>query len=136
MSTIPEVISTAGAPAAIGPYSQALAWENLIFTAGQIPLDPRSAEMVTGGPAEQTRRVLDNLRAVLEAAGSSLGHVLKATVFVTDLAHFAEINAVWGEYFIHHPPARSTVQVAALPRGALVEVDLVAVRNPAPGSNK
>jgi len=121
-----QAIATPSAPPAIGPYSQAIVSDGWIFTAGQIPLDPASGAMVEGGPGEQIRRVLDNLRGVLEAAGGSLRSAVKATVYVTDLGDFAAINEVWGEYFVERPPARSTVQVAALPRGALVEVDLVA----------
>lgn len=121
-----QAISTPSAPPAIGPYSQAIVSDGWIYTAGQIPLDPASGAMVDGGPREQVRRVLENLRGVLEAAGSSLRSAVKATVYVTDLGDFAAINEVWAEYFVDRAPARSTVQVAALPRGALVEVDLVA----------
>lgn len=123
-----EAVATHQAPAAIGPYSQAIVAGDWIFTAGQIPIDPETGHIVPGGAEEQARRVLENLKAVLAAAGASLEQVVKATVYVTDLGNFAEINGVWAEYFTHRPPARSTVQVAALPRGALVEVDLVAVR--------
>ncbi len=126
--TVLDVVSTPAAPPAIGPYSQAIVAGPWIFTAGQIPLDPASGEMVAGGAADQARRVLENLGAVLEAAGAGLRDVVKATVYVTDLGQFAAINQVWGEYFTERPPARSTVQVAALPRGAMVEVDLVAYR--------
>lgn len=121
-----QAISTPSAPPAIGPYSQAIVSDGWIYTAGQIPLDPTSGAVVDGGPREQVRRVLENLRGVLEAAGSSLRSAVKATVYVTDLRDFAAINEVWAEYFAERAPARSTVQVAALPRGALVEVDLVA----------
>ncbi len=115
------------APKAIGPYSQAIRIGDLIYTAGQIPLSPTSNEIVGTTIEEQTRQVLNNLKAVLEAAGSSLEKVVKTTVFLANLADFAKLNAVYGEYFVEMPPARSTVQVAALPRGALVEIECVAI---------
>lgn len=123
-------VSTAGAPPAIGPYAQAIIAGGLVFTSGQIPLDPGTGAMVEGGIGPQTRRVLDNLRAVLEAAGSSLELVVKSTVFLADLGDYAEVNRIWGEYFASHPPARSAVQVAGLPRGSLIEVELVAAVSP------
>lgn len=123
-----ETIATEAAPKAIGPYAQAIASGDLVFCSGQIPLDPTSGEMVSGGIREQTTRVLRNLAAVLEAAGSDLRHVVKTTVFLTDLSDFPEMNAVYAEAFAGHTPARATVQVAALPRGAKVEVECVAVR--------
>lgn len=119
-------VRTPHAPAAIGPYSQAIIDGNRVFLSGQIPLDPATGKLVQGDIATQTRRVLDNVRAVLEAAGSSLQRVCKTTVFVTDLGHFAELNRVYGEYFGDDPPARSTVQVAALPLGAAVEIEVIA----------
>jgi len=122
-----EQITTAKAPAAIGPYSQAIRAGSLIFASGQIPLDPVTGEIVSGDIQEQTRRVLDNLRAVLEAAGSSLAQVVKTTVFLADLADFAQMNDVYASFFSTSVPARSTVQVAALPRGALVEIECIAV---------
>lgn len=125
MSLVP--VSTPEAPAAIGPYSQAIVCGELIFTSGQIPLD-KDGNLVTGSIEEQTHQVLRNLRAVLKAAGSGLEAVVKTTVYVTDLADFSRINAVYGEYFTSVPPARSTVQVAALPRGAHVEIDAIARR--------
>lgn len=115
------------APKAIGPYSQAIRIGDLIYTAGQIPLSPTSNEIVGTTIEEQTRQVLNNLKAVLEAAGSSLDKVVKTTVFLANLSDFAKLNAVYGEYFVEMPPARSTVQVAALPRGALVEIECVAI---------
>ena len=118
-------IATPDAPAAIGPYVQATALCNLIFTSGQIPLDPKTMEMVSSDPKDQIARVFDNLAAVLAAAGTGLDRVVKATVFVTDLGDFATLNAVYEKRFGSHKPARSTVQVAALPRGASVEIELV-----------
>lgn len=121
-------IVTSGAPAAIGPYSQGIRAGNLIFTAGQIPLDPVSQQVVAAGITEQTTRVLENLRAVLEAAGSSLDRVVKATVFLKDMDDFAAMNEVYGAYFGKGgaPPARTTVEVSRLPRNVLVEIELVA----------
>jgi len=122
-----EVIQTSDAPAAIGPYSQAIRAGNLLFVSGQIPLDPQRAEIVGETAAEQARQVLKNLQAVLEAAGASLQHVVKTTIFLTDLGQFAQVNAVYAEFFSQEPPARSTVQVAALPRGVQVEIEAIAV---------
>lgn len=120
-------ISTALAPAAVGPYSQAVVDGDRVYTSGQIPLDPTTGKLVGGDIAAQTRRVLDNLAAVLEAAGSRLDLVCKSTVFVTDLRDFGTINQVYASYFPVDPPARSTVQVAALPLGAAVEIEVVAL---------
>ncbi len=125
-----ERISAAGAPQAIGPYSQAVAVGEWVFCSGQIPLDPASGELVPGGIEEQTRRAIENLKAVLAAAGSGLERVVKTTVFLTDLSDFARMNAVYGESFVGVAPARSTVQVAALPRGARIEIEAVAARTP------
>jgi len=122
-----ETISTDKAPRAIGPYEQAIKVGDFVYTAGQIPIDPQTGNLVSGGIAEQTRQVLENLKAVLEAAGSSLDKVIKATVFLKNMADFAALNEVYGEYLGKAKPARSTVAVADLPRGALVEIDLVAV---------
>ncbi len=122
-----EVIQTSDAPAAIGPYSQAIRAGNLLFVSGQIPLDPQRAEIVGETAAEQARQVLKNLQAVLEAAGASLQHVVKTTIFLTDLGQFAQVNAVYAEFFSQEPPARSTVQVAALPRGVQVEIEAIAL---------
>ena len=122
-----ETVSTDKAPKAIGPYEQAIKVGDLVYTAGQIPIDPQTGNLVSGGIAEQTRRVLENLKAVLEAAGSSLDKVIKATVFLKNMADFAALNEVYGEYLSKAKPARSTVAVADLPRGALVEIDLVAM---------
>ena len=121
-----QTVSTADAPAAIGPYAQAIVAGGLVYTSGQIPLDPTSMEVVTGGISEQAERVMISLAAVLAAAGSSLDRVIKTTCFVTDLADFAAFNDVYGRHFGQHKPARSTVQVAALPRGVKVEVECVA----------
>ena len=121
-----KTISTPHAPAAIGPYSQGKVACNLLFTAGQIPLVPETMEMVTGPIEEQTARVLENLDAVLAAAGTSWERVAKATVFLTDLGDFAAFNAVYERHLGGAKPARSTVQVAALPKGAKVEIELVA----------
>ncbi|MEY5025413.1 MAG: hypothetical protein RLZZ244_941 [Verrucomicrobiota bacterium] len=121
-----RTINTSEAPAAVGPYSQAVAFGNLLFCAGQIPLDPVSGEIVQGGVAEQTVRVLENLGAVLKANGMNYTHVVKTTVFMTDLGQFAAMNAIYQKYFASPFPARSTVQVAALPRNAQVEIEVVA----------
>ena len=121
-----EVVSTAKAPAAIGPYSQAIRVGNLLFVSGQIPLDPGTGEIVVGDIRAQTRQVLTNLSAIVEAAGSSLARVAKTTVYLRDLSEFAAMNEVYAEFFGQQPPARATVQVARLPRDAAVEMDLIA----------
>lgn len=121
-----EVIRTEKAPKAIGPYEQALKLDGWIFTSGQIPLDAKSGAMVEGGIGAQTRQVLDNLRGILEAAGTSMSRVVKATVYMTNLADFQKMNEVYVEYFPQDKPVRSTVGVASLPRGAQVEIDLIA----------
>ena len=121
-----QTVTTDQAPKAIGPYSQAIIAGDLIFTSGQIPLDPATQALVTGGIREQTERVMENLGAVLQAAGAGFENVVKATIFVADLADFATVNEIYGRRFPRSPPARSTVQVAALPRGARVEIDLIA----------
>jgi 2-iminobutanoate/2-iminopropanoate deaminase len=122
-----EVIATSGAPAAIGPYSQAIRVQNLLFTAGQIPLDPATGKLVEGDIRVQTMRVLQNLEAVLTAAGSSLGNVVKTTCFLANLDDFAAFNEIYAQFFTAQPPARSTVQAARLPAGAQVEVECVAL---------
>ncbi len=122
-----QVITTADAPAAIGPYSQAIRVGNLVFTSGQIPLHPHTGDIVGETAAEQARQVLQNLQAVLQAAGASLQNVVKTTIFLTDLSQFAAVNAVYAEFFPENPPARSTVQVAALPRGVQVEIEAIAI---------
>jgi 2-iminobutanoate/2-iminopropanoate deaminase len=121
-----DVVVTGGAPKAIGPYSQAIATDGFIFTAGQVALDPATGELVVGGIADQTTRALENLRAVLTAAGSSPSQVVKTTVFLVDMADFGAMNEVYGRFFGDHRPARSTVAVAGLPRGALVEIEVIA----------
>ncbi|HFQ95244.1 MAG TPA: RidA family protein [Anaerolineae bacterium] len=121
-----QIIHTGQAPAAVGPYSQAVRVGNLVYTAGQIGLDPATGKLQAGLEA-QTRQVMANLRAVLEAAGASLGSVVKTTIFLTDMGDFAAVNAIYGEFFPDAPPARSTVAVAALPLGALVEIEVVAL---------
>ena len=122
-----KVIATSEAPAAVGPYSQAIAVGNALYCAGQIPLDPATGDLVAGGVAEQTTRVLENVGGVLRANGMGYAHVVKATVFMTNLAHFGEMNAVYEKYFSAPYPARSTIQVAGLPRGAQVEIEVIAV---------
>ena len=122
-----DPISTAHAPAAIGPYSQAVRAGNTVYLSGQIPLDPATGELVAGDIATQTRRVFDNLKAVCEAAGGSLDGVVRVGIYVMDLSDFAQVNAVMAEYFQAPYPARSTIQVAGLPKGARVEVDAVLV---------
>lgn len=114
------------APAAIGPYSQAVAAGGFLYTSGQIGLDPATGEMVSGGFEAQARRVLENLREVLAAGGCAFGDVVKATIYVADMADFPRLNQLYGEAMGEHRPARSTVQAAALPKGALVEIDLIA----------
>lgn len=121
-----ETVATSGAPRAIGPYSQALRAGGFLFTAGQVGFDPTTGELVDGGIAEQTRQVLQNIRAILEAGGSGLAQVVKTTVFLVDMADFGAMNDVYAEAFGAHRPARSTVAVAALPRGARVEIEAVA----------
>jgi 2-iminobutanoate/2-iminopropanoate deaminase len=123
-----SIISTDAAPAAIGPYAQGIRVGNLIFTAGQIPIDPVTQQVVAGGIAEQTKRVLENLKAILEEAGTSLDRAVKATVFLKDLNDFSAMNAVYAEYleFDGEAPARTTVEVSRLPRNVLVEIELIA----------
>jgi 2-iminobutanoate/2-iminopropanoate deaminase len=119
-------VATDGAPRAIGPYSQGIRVHGFLFTAGQVALDPETGELVAGGIAEQTSRALENLRAILVEAGSSMAQVVKTTVLLVDMAEFAAMNEVYGRAFGSHRPARSTVAVAALPRGARVEIEAVA----------
>ena len=121
-----KVIATSEAPAAVGPYSQAIAVGGLLFCAGQIPLDPATGEIVAGDVAAQTERVCANIAAVLKADGKTFANVVKTTVFLTDMAHFAAMNAVYAKYFTEPFPARSTVAVAGLPRGAQVEIEVIA----------
>jgi 2-iminobutanoate/2-iminopropanoate deaminase len=121
-----EAFSTPAAPKAIGPYSQAVRSGSLLFTSGQLPLDPATGRLVGGGIAEQTRQVMANLQAILTAAETDWARVVKVTVFMTDLAQFAEFNRTYAAHFASSPPARSTVQVAALPLGAGIEIEMVA----------
>lgn len=127
MSAQRLIISTEKAPAAVGPYSQAVRIGDLVYTAGQIPLDPATGTMVSETIEAQTRQVLSNLSAVLEAAGSGMNSIVKMTVFMTDLGQFAQMNAVYAEFFPDAPPARSAVEVVALPLGAMIEMEAVAV---------
>lgn len=121
-----ETISTKNAPAAIGPYSQAIKVGNLIYTSGQIPIDPATGTLVAGGIKEQTRQSLLNVQAILKEAGLSMSSVVKTTVFMADMSDFADMNAVYAEFFTEPYPARSAVAVKALPKGALVEIEVVA----------
>ena len=122
-----KIVSSPEAPAAIGPYSQATVSNGFAFLSGQIPLDPATGEIVAGGIEEQTVRVLQNLKAVLEASGASLASVVKTTVYLKDMGEFAAMNAVYGRYFADNPPARATVEVARLPKDVRVEIDCIAV---------
>jgi 2-iminobutanoate/2-iminopropanoate deaminase len=122
-----EIVHTDKAPKAIGPYSQAVRTDTMIYTAGQLGLDPATGEFVAGGVEEQTRQSLTNLKNVLEAAGSSMRQVIKTTVFLKDMADFPKMNPVYGEFFVENPPARSTVAVAGLPKDGLVEIEVVAL---------
>lgn len=122
-----QAISTPDAPAAIGPYSQAIRVGNMIWCSGQVGLDPKTGSLVAGGVEPQTHQVLANLRAVLEAAGARPEHVVRTTIYLTDLGDFARVNAIYGDAFVVDPPARATVQVSALPKGAVVEIDAIAV---------
>ena len=123
-----RVVSTEAAPKAIGPYSQAVWAGDFLFCSGQIPLDPATGSMVTGGIAEQTTRVLENIRGLLQSQGLGFENVVKSTVFLSDMANFAAMNEVYATYFKKDAPARSTVQVARLPKDALVEIEVVAAR--------
>jgi 2-iminobutanoate/2-iminopropanoate deaminase len=123
-----DYIATNDAPHAIGPYSQAVRSGNLLFLSGQIPLDPKSGNLIEGDFSSQARRVFDNLRAVLRASGADFRNVTRATVYLTDLANFQVLNSIYAEYFGDHKPARSTVGVAQLPRGAAVEIDFIAIK--------
>lgn len=122
-----EVISTEGAPKAIGPYSQAIKANGFLFLAGQIPLDPATMQIVQGGVGVQTTRVLENIKAILGAAGSGFDKVVKATVFLKDMNDFGAMNEVYLKYFHSNPPARSTIEVARLPKDAMVEIEVIAL---------
>ena len=122
-----KIISTSEAPAAVGPYSQAVRIGSTVYCAGQIPLDPKSGQIVSKDISEQTRRVLDNISAILKAEGLSFENIVKTTIFIIDLADFQTVNEIYASYFKQTPPARSTVQVAALPKGARIEIEAIAV---------
>jgi 2-iminobutanoate/2-iminopropanoate deaminase len=122
---VKEIIATERGPKAIGPYSQAIRANGFVFLSGQIPFDPATGQLIEGDVAAQTTRVLENVKAIAEAAGSSLDKAVKATVFLKDMNDFAAMNEVYGKYFAHNPPARSTVEVARLPRDARVEIELI-----------
>ncbi len=122
-----ELVTAAGAPKAIGPYSPALKIGNLLFLSGSIPLDPATGQLVSGGIAEQTTQVMENIKALLEAAGTSFNNVARTTVFMVDLGEFAQMNEIYSKYFSAPYPARSTVQVVKLPRDVRVEIDVIAV---------
>lgn len=126
-----HVVRTSEAPAAIGPYSQAIVVpvgdNRMVFCSGQIPLDPKTGQMVEGDVVAQTRRVLENLKAVLAEAGATFAHVVRTTIFLADMNDFAKVNEVYGEVFVKDPPARATVQAARLPRDSRVEIDCIAV---------
>ncbi|MEI8063798.1 MAG: RidA family protein [Verrucomicrobiota bacterium] len=124
-----KIVSTNAAPKAVGPYSQAVWAGDFLFCAGQIPLDPLTGQIVPGGVVEQTVRVLENIRAVLASQGLGFSNVVKTTVFIADLNHFAAMNEVYARYFTGDFPARSTVQVSRLPKDALIEIEAVAIRN-------
>jgi 2-iminobutanoate/2-iminopropanoate deaminase len=126
-SRVKHAISSPGAPKAIGPYSPAIRAGQLLFVSGQVPIDPATGNMITGGIADQTRRVLDNIGELLLAAGRSFGDVARTTVFLADMNDFAAMNEVYGEYFAEPYPARATVQVARLPKDARVEIDVIAI---------
>jgi 2-iminobutanoate/2-iminopropanoate deaminase len=121
-----KIISSSEAPAAIGPYSQAVRSGRFLFCSGQIPFDPKSGQIVTGDIATQTRRVLDNIASILRAEGMTFDNIVKTTIFLTNLDDFQTVNETYGSYFKQDPPARSTVQVSALPRGANVEIEVIA----------
>lgn len=123
-----DVVATATAPQAIGPYSQAIKANGMVFTSGQIPIDPATNQLISGDIAAQTERVLNNVSAILQAAGTSLQKVVKTTVFLKNMAEFAQMNEVYGKFFGTNPPARSTVEVARLPKDVLVEIDVIALQ--------
>ena len=129
-----KIISTNEAPAAVGPYSQAVRAGGMVFCAGQIPLDPQSGQIVAGDISAQTRRVMDNITAVLKADGLTFDNIVKTTIFLVDLNDFQTVNEIYGSYFKQAPPARSTIQVSALPKGARVEIEVIALANGSGGN--
>jgi 2-iminobutanoate/2-iminopropanoate deaminase len=129
-----KIISTTDAPAAVGPYSQAVRVGAIIYCAGQIPLDPKTTQLVEGGVDVQTRRVMENITAVLRAEGLTFDNIVKTTIFLMDMNDFQTVNEIYGSYFKQQPPARSTVQVAGLPKGARVEIEVIAMADAAGGS--
>ena len=131
-----KIVSTDGAPAAIGPYSQAIRSREMLFSAGQIALDPRTGQLVGDDIAEQTRRVLENLSAILRAEHLNFQHVVKTTIFLTDMNDFQAVNEIYGTYFRQNPPARSTVGVASLPKGAKIEIEMIAMAGEALNGGK
>ena len=131
-----KIVSTTEAPAAVGPYSQAVRVGQFVFTAGQIPLDPKSGQIVSQDISEQTRRVLDNLTAVLQAENLTFNHIVKTTIFLMDMNDFQAVNEVYASYFSAQPPARSTVQVSGLPKGARVEIECIAVSDQKPAGGQ
>ena len=128
-----KIIATTAAPAAVGPYSQAVRIGNLVFCSGQIPLDPTTQQMVGGDITAETKRVMENITAVLRAEGLGFQNIVKTTIFLTNLGDFQTVNEIYGSYFKSDPPARSTVQVSALPKGANVEIEVIAAANPESG---
>lgn len=122
-----QIISTKRAPAAIGPYSQAVRAGNMVFFSGQVPLDPETGELVAGGIEEQAERIMENMAAVLKASGLAFQDVVKTTIFLTDLGDFNQVNEIYGRRFPENPPARACVQVAALPKGAAIEIEWIAL---------
>ena len=131
-----KIVATDRAPAAIGPYSQAIRSGPMLFCAGQIPLDPKSGQIVTDDVAAQTKQVLENISGILQAAGLNFSHVVKTTVFLISMDHFQTVNEIYGTYFRENPPARSTVAVSALPRGAKIEIEVIAMAPETSGGGK
>ena len=122
-----KIVSTSDAPAAVGPYSQAIRSGSMLFSAGQIPLDPKTGQIVSDDISEQTKQVLENISAILKADHLSFGHVVKTTIFLTSMGDFQTVNEIYATYFRENPPARSTVAVSALPKGAKIEIEVIAV---------
>ena len=131
-----KIVATDRAPAAIGPYSQAIRSGPMLFCAGQIPLDPKSGQIVTDDVAAQTKQVLENISGILQAAGLNFSHVVKTTIFLISMDHFQTVNEIYGSYFRENPPARSTVAVSALPRGAKIEIEVIAMAPETSGGGK